>query len=96
MKKTNLKEKVQNFWNEHDVAIVSIGIGIVGGLAVGCGMRKMYQAGFVDGGMCGFDLAIDFLSKEIPETNARQLYDGWMKAHPEEIVYRKGLGKWSN
>ncbi len=91
----NIKEKAKNYWEEHKVGIIVSGVATV---VVGGGLIafKSYANGFIDGGMVGYHLAIDWLDKTFPgESHARELYERYAKEHPEEIVHRTGFGKWS-
>ena len=93
---SNIKEKAKNYWKEHKVDIIAIGTGTAVAIGAGVIAYKSYVAGFVDGGMTGFDLTLDWLDKNFPdESHARELYEGYKKEHPDKIVYRKGFGKWS-
>ena len=97
MKKTNVKEKVKRFWENHKAEIICIGglTAAVGG--AGCyGFCKGYNAGIIDGGMYGFHVACSWLDETFPdESKAVELFERFKTEHPEEIVYRKGIGKWS-
>ena len=102
MKKLNeVKEKAKNIWNEHELDIkigacltgFGIGAAIIGGLI---GLGKGYEAGFIDGGCLGIPYGYKWLDEQFPgESKALELYESWMKAHPEDIVCRTGLGKWT-
>lgn len=98
MKENKVKAKVKKFWEENKANIV-LG-GICGTVMTGAGVyifTKGYTKGFVDGGMEGFHLTLNWLDKTFPEeSKAVELYERFKETHPEEIVYKKGLGKWSN
>ena len=92
----NVKEKAKKFWEEHEKEIIVgsvIGVGVLFGVT----NYKSYKAGFIDGGMCGFHMTLDWLDKTFPEeSKANELYALYRKTHPENIVYQKGLGKWTH
>lgn len=93
---SNIKEKAKNYWEEHKFDIITIGTGA--GIIIGAGVLayKSYCSGFLDGGMTGADLMIDWLDKTFPgESHARELYERYAKEHPDQIVHRKGFGRWS-
>ena len=93
---SNIKEKAKNFWEEHKVDIIWMTSGAA--IAIGAGViaYKSYCGGFLDGGAYGCQLMIDWLDKTFPgESHARELYDRYAKEHPDQIVHRKGFGKWS-
>lgn len=90
-----IKEKVKGFWKEHKKEII-LG-GVIGVATVASAERifkKGYNAGFVDGGATGFNLAIKWFDDNFPDTKLQELYDDYVKANPEKMVHQVGLGKW--
>ena len=93
---SNIKEKAKNYWKEHKYDIITIGTGAAIVIGAGVVAYKSYCNGFIDGGMTGFHLGLDWLDKNFPEeSHARELYERYAKEHPDQIVHRKGFGKWS-
>lgn len=93
---SNIKEKAKNYWEENKVKIIAVGGAAVVTLGAGFIAYKSYKDGFIDGGIIGGYVMIDWLDKTFPEeSKARELVDRYIKEHPEKIVRRKGLGKWS-
>ena len=90
------ENKLKKFWENHTPEIIAVGIStaVVGGLYLVA--NAFYKAGIIDGGAVGYNLTIDWLDKTFPgESNARELVTRYTTEHPEEVVTRKGLGKWS-
>ena len=96
---SNIKEKANNFWEEHKSTIKKVGVGIgigVGVIVAGKVSKKIYVAGAMDGALVGFHLTLDWLDKTFPEeSKARELYKLYAEAHPEEIAYREGFGNFT-
>lgn len=93
---TNLKEKAKNFWKENKVRIVVAGGTTIGIMVIGGALSKAYRSGITDGAMIGFHATLDWLDKTFPEeSKANELYEMYRITHPDKIVYRKGIGKWS-
>lgn len=91
-----LKEKAKNFWERHKNAIIIGGIGSIVIVGAGVMSYKSYMDGFVDGGITGYHLCLKWLDETFPgESNARELFERYKVEHPDQIVYRKGPGKWS-
>lgn len=92
----NFKQKAKELWKDNWGYIVAGGLGLILAGGTGFMISKMYKDGFVDGGMVGFHAAMEWLDETFPEeSKAKALYEAYCKAHPEEIVHRQGLGKWS-
>lgn len=94
---SKFKDKAKKFWEENAAAIIGIGAAsIVSGIAYIVGSRTSYKNGFIDGygyGACGM---VDWLDRTFPgESNAKELYEGYIKTNPDKMVSHKGPGKWS-
>ena len=92
---SNIKEKAKNYWEDHKVDIIVCGAATT---VIGIGLiaSKLYRNGFIDGGMYGCHIMMDWLDKTFPgESHARELYERYAKEHPDQIIHRKGFGKWS-
>lgn len=90
------KDKAKKFWEENKGEIIAFGVTV--GAIAGAGLiaSKSYQAGFVDGGMTGAYVGAAWLDKTYPgESNAVELWNRYANEHPDQIVHRKGPGKWS-
>ena len=93
----NIKKKAEEFWEKHDATIIGIGTSVAVGTLVTVVAYKSYKAGFIDGGMIGFEETLRWLDETFPdESKAQELYEIYKKTHPENIVYRKGFGKWAH
>lgn len=94
---SDIKEKAKNLWENHKADIIAFGSIVVVSIGSGAIIYKAYKDGFVDGGMTGFHLTLDWLDKNFPgESNARELWERYKIENPDKIVYRKGPGKWSH
>ena len=95
---SNIKEKANNFWEEHKSTIKKVGVGIgigVGVIVAGKMSRKIYIYGAMDGITAGFHETLKWLDETFPdESQAQELYTLYAEAHADEIVYRKGFGKY--
>ena len=93
----NFKSKAKKFWEENKGSVIGSTVAVAVAVAGVCLIaNKSYRAGLVDGGAVGWNLAVDWLDKTFPEeSNARELYETWAKANPDQMVSRKGPGKWS-
>ena len=93
---SNIKAKAKNLWENHKKAIIVTGISGLAGIGIGAIVHKSYINGFIDGGMCGYHLCIKWLDETFPgESNANELFERYKVEHPDQMVYRKGPGKWS-
>ena len=90
------KDKAKKFWEEHKAEIIAFGATVAAVAGAGFIASKSYQAGFIDGGMTGVQVGAKWLDDTFPgESNACELFERYANEHPEEIVKRKGPGKWS-
>lgn len=94
---SNFKEKAKKFLKENkDELIVTALLCVTSGVGIYGIAKAMYAKGFIDGGYAGFHLTLDWLDKNFPDrAHANLLWKEYKETHPEKIVYRKGLGKWS-
>lgn len=86
----NIKEKAKNYWEEHKSDIVFYGsVTVLTVEAIYVAWRS-YKKGFIDGGVVGGYVMLDWLEKTFPgESNARELFERYVKEHPDEIVHHK-------
>lgn len=90
------KDKAKKFWEENKGEIIAFGVTVAAVSGAGFIASKSYQAGFVDGGMTGVQVGAKWLDNTFPgESNACELLDRYARENPDQIVHRKGPGKWS-
>lgn len=90
----NIKEKVKNFWEEHKTDICVIGGIAIVSIGVGVWTYKSYMDGFRYGTANGFHLALDWFDGTFPEeSRLNELWNAWVKEHPEETLWVKPSGK---
>lgn len=94
-----IKEKANNFWEEHKSTVKKVGVGIcigAGVIVTGKLVKSAYVGGVMDGTVLGFHAAMEWLDDNFPEeSKAKELYKSFVEAHPDDIVYRIGFGKYS-
>jgi hypothetical protein len=86
----NIKEKAKTFWEDNKSEIIQVGAaGVAVGVWTVCVAAKAYKDGFINGGLVGFNLGVDWLDKTFPETNISKLYNAYREMHPEQFTKLK-------
>lgn len=81
--------KVKKFLKDHKETVIVIAGGIAGGVAGYVGVsiyQKGWKKGLIVGATVGSNLMVQQLDHWFPETDIKNLYDAYEKAHPEEFV----------
>lgn len=90
------ESKLKKFWNEYGAEIIAIGGSVFIGGMVGLVAKKIYQAGFIDGGRIGTHVMVDWLDETFPgESNARELVTRYATENPDKMVHYVRPGVWS-
>lgn len=86
----NIKEKVKNYWEEHKTDIIFYGSVTVLTVEAIIVAYRSYKKGFMDGAVTGTYVLMDWLEKTFPgESNAKELFERYMREHPDEVVNYK-------
>lgn len=92
----DFKEKAKKFWKENKKEIVIIGVAsICSGYCAARSYKDGYMKGTIDGCYVGFHATLKWLEEHYPETKATELWENYKTTNPDQIVHRKGPGKWA-